>query len=75
MSTPAGVTVVYTVEGMTCGHCVGSVQDAVRAVKGVQSVEIDLQTKGASAVTVTGPADPEAVRSAVHDAGYSIAGS
>ncbi|NLS11226.1 heavy-metal-associated domain-containing protein [Nesterenkonia sp. MY13] len=73
--TRAGGVATYAVEGMTCGHCVGTVQDAIRAVEGIQSVEIDLQTEGASSVTVTGPVDPEAVHSAVHDAGYSIAES
>lgn len=71
-STPAGVSVAYAVEGMTCGYCVGRVQDALRDVNGVQSVEIDLQTEGTSAVMVTGTADPEAVRSAIHDAGYFV---
>ncbi|MGJ9407411.1 heavy-metal-associated domain-containing protein [Nesterenkonia aurantiaca] len=73
--TRAGEVATYAVEGTTCGHCVGTVQDAVRAVEGVQSVEVDLHAGGISTVTVTGTVDSEAVRSAVHDAGYSVTGS
>lgn len=35
------------VEGMTCNHCVNHVTSALRAVEGVQQVEVDLQNASA----------------------------
>jgi copper chaperone len=40
---------VLKVEGMSCGHCKAAVTRAVSALKGVSSVEVDLDKK---AVTV-----------------------
>lgn len=68
-------TVSYAVEGMTCGHCVGTVIEAVRALKGVDDVRIDLQAGGVSTATVTGSTTSAAVRTAIEDAGYSLARS
>ena len=61
----------YRVSGMSCGHCVGSVTEAVGAVPGVDRVDVDLAR---GLVTVTGGAvvDDDAVRRAVDDAGYEM---
>ena len=68
MSTPIERT--YTVQGMTCGHCVLSVREEVAELAGVETVDVDLAS---GRVTVTGSdvAD-EAVRAAVADAGYEV---
>ncbi len=42
-------TSIWTVTGMTCGHCVKAVTEEVSAIEGVESVEVDLET---GAVTV-----------------------
>ena len=61
-------TVLYTVPGMTCDHCVNAVRTELSLVAGVAGVEIDLGTK---AVKVTGEAlDDTALRAAIEDAGY-----
>ncbi|MFC0432471.1 heavy-metal-associated domain-containing protein [Kutzneria buriramensis] len=61
----------YTVQGMTCGHCVSSVTEEVGAVAGVRQVDVDLPT---GRLTVTSDADvPEAdIRAAVEEAGYQL---
>lgn len=64
-------TSTFTVEGMTCGHCVGSVRDEVSAIAGVQAVDVDLAT-GRVEVTADAPVDPAAVRAAVEEAGYEV---
>ena len=69
--TSAG-TATYQVEGMTCGHCVGSVAEAVSALDGVDDVRIELVAGGASPVTVTGPASAGAVQAAIEAAGYRV---
>ena len=61
----------YTVEGMTCSHCVLSVREEVVEVAGVSAVDVDL---GSGRITVTGEdVDDEAVRQAVAEAGYEVA--
>jgi copper chaperone len=66
-------TTTYTVSGMTCGHCVQSVSSEVAALPGVEKVEVDLGT-GAVTVTSEVPLDTDAVRAAVDEAGYQLAG-
>ncbi len=61
----------YTVQGMTCGHCVNSVTEEVGAVAGVRQVDVDLPT---GRLTVTSDVDvPEPdIRAAVEEAGYQL---
>jgi len=66
-------TASYTVVGMTCGHCVNSVTEEVSAVPGVSTVDVDLESGGLT-VTSDAPVDDAAVRAAVEEAGYSVAG-
>lgn len=61
----------YTVQGMTCNHCVMSVTEEVGEVAGVTGVDVDLAT-GRLTVTSDGPVDDAAVRSAVKEAGYEV---
>ncbi|MBB6120791.1 heavy-metal-associated domain-containing protein [Nocardiopsis algeriensis] len=66
-------TAVYTVEGMSCGHCVNSVTEEVTGVAGVTGVEVDLEGKKVT-VTAEGPVDDAAVRAAIDEAGYEVRG-
>jgi copper chaperone len=66
-------TSTYTVTGMTCSHCVASVSEEVGAIDGVTDVAVDLPT-GAVTVTSNQPVDDAQVRTAVEEAGYTLAG-
>lgn len=66
-------TASYTVVGMTCGHCVNAVTEEVSRVAGVTGVEVDLASGGLT-VTSESPVDAGAVRAAVEEAGYEVAG-
>jgi copper chaperone CopZ len=66
-------TTSYTVVGMTCGHCADAVTEEVSAVPGVTAVDVDL-TSGGLTVRSTEPVDDDAVRAAVEEAGYQVAG-
>lgn len=66
-------TTTYTVRGMTCDHCVRAVTAEVSAVDGVTAVEVDLAT-GRVEVTSVAPVDEAALRAAVDEAGYEVAG-
>ncbi len=67
-------TASYTVVGMTCGHCVSAVTEEVSEVPGVTGVDVDLASGGLT-VTSEAPVDDSAVRAAVEEAGYSLAGA
>jgi copper ion binding protein len=63
----------YTVEGMSCQHCVDAITEEVTRVDGVSAVAVDLV---GGTVTVTGePIDDEQVRAAIDEAGYTVAGA
>lgn len=60
----------YTVSGMTCQHCVASVQEEVAEVPGVTEVSVELES---GALTVTGDDfDDAAIANAVAEAGYEL---
>ena len=64
-------TVTYAVPAMHCDHCERAVKDELRAVAGVESVDVDLETK---LVTVSGQdLDDTALRAAIDEAGYEAA--
>ena len=67
-------TATYTVVGMTCGHCVNSVTEEVSQVPGVTDVEVDLAGGGLTVTSESG-VDDGAVRAAVEEAGYQVAGA
>ena len=66
-------TATYTVVGMTCGHCVNAVTEEVSQIPGVTGVDVDLASGGLT-VTSDAPVEEPAVRAAVEEAGYEVAG-
>jgi len=68
-------TTTVHVSGMTCGHCVAAVTQELTALDGVQEVQVELVTDGASTVTVTSdaPLPDDALRAAIDEAGYELA--
>ena len=65
------ITNVYTVAGMTCGHCVQAVTAEISAIPTVTAVAIDLPS-GAVTVTSELTIDVGALRSAIGEAGYEL---
>jgi len=58
----------YSVPGMHCGHCEHAVSTQLRAVSGVEAVDVDLESK---IVTVRGASLCDgALRAAIEAAGY-----
>ncbi|MEV5158384.1 heavy-metal-associated domain-containing protein [Streptomyces sp. NPDC053728] len=68
-----GVTTVYEVTGMTCGHCEGAVSEEISGLEGVTSVKAEAAT-GRVTVASAAPLTDEAVRAAVDEAGYELVG-
>lgn len=63
------MAIEFTVDGMSCAHCVASITAAVSPLPGVTGVEVDL-TGGR--VTVDGNPDSAAVAAAIEDCGYDV---
>jgi len=60
------MTMTITVEGMSCGHCEQTVEEALRGVSGVTDATADQENEQAK---VDGNADVTALVQAVEDAG------
>ena len=64
-------TVTFGVEGMMCNNCKAHVEKAILSVKGVKSVETDLETKTVI-VVAKDSIDESTLKSAVTAAGYKV---
>jgi copper ion binding protein len=64
-------TATYTVQGMTCAHCVTSVKEEVSGIAGVSDVAVELES-GAVTVTSESPLHTTVVKAAVEEAGYEL---
>ena len=62
-------TIELKIEGMSCGHCVTSVQEALQGVNGVESADVHLD-EGAATVTTNGAPTAEDLIRAVEEEGY-----
>ena len=62
------MTTTISVEGMSCGHCEQTVEEALCDVAGVTDADADRESER---VTVEGDAEVSALLTAVEDAGYT----
>jgi len=59
------------VEGMTCASCVGRVEKALKAVRGISTASVNLATERAD-ITLTDSGDALSAVRAIESAGYSV---
>ena len=59
-----------SIEGMSCGHCVGHVEEALKEI-GVAKVEVNLQGKYAVAEADIEIEDSK-IQEAIEEAGYDV---
>lgn len=57
------------IEGMSCGHCVKHVQEALEGLSGVNSVEVNLAEKYAVVETTV---EDSQLQEVIDDAGYDV---
>ena len=62
---------ILQIEGMSCAHCVQHVKEALEAVAGVKSAEVNLQNKSAE-VEHEDKVSLAALKAAVEEAGYEV---
>ena len=60
---------IFSVEGMTCGHCVRAVTQAVQSQDSAASVEVDLKAKE---VRVASSLSSDQVIGLIAEEGYSV---
>ncbi len=63
-------TTTLKVGGMSCGHCVMAVTNALKGVPGVKDAKVDLQG-GRAVVEYDAPATPRDLVGAVLEEGYT----
>ena len=64
-------TAELKIAGMSCGHCVKTVTQALESVAGVRKAEVDLATGRALVEYEEGRTTPAALVGAVMDEGYT----
>lgn len=64
---------IINIQGMTCGHCAGHVEEALKGVCGIKSVNVSLNDKNA-VVELAHPVDDAEIKAAVDEAGYEVVG-
>lgn len=60
----------FNVQGMSCGHCVGAVTQAVKSVDPGAEVKVDL---AGGKVEVQSDQDRAAIARAIQEEGYTVA--
>lgn len=58
----------FTVNDMTCGHCVGRVTEAIKSIDAAAQVSVDLVTHD---VAIDSGVAPEKLLVAIKDAGFT----
>ena len=58
------------IEGMSCGHCVNHVKEALSEFNGVTNVDVNLDGKYAI-LEATGEVKDEELKTAINEVGYS----
>ncbi|HMK93428.1 MAG TPA: cation transporter [Thermoleophilia bacterium] len=64
---------VLNVPDVSCNHCKMAIEQAVAQVPGVESVDVEVDTKSVN-VRIDSSGDLQAVRAAIEDEGYTVAG-
>ncbi|MEK3889046.1 copper chaperone CopZ [Bacillus sp. FSL K6-3431] len=65
-------TVTLNVEGMSCGHCVKSIEDSVSKLQGVSSVKVNLENGLVDVAFNKGEVGVDAIKEKIVDQGYDV---
>ena len=63
------------VVGMTCGHCVETVTQAVNSLDGINQVSVDLDKKQVSVDFDESRTSPDAISSKITEVGFEVISS
>ena len=59
------------IEGMSCGHCVRAVTNALEEIEGISNVEVSLEDKSATFETDESVTD-EKIKEVIEEEGYEV---
>lgn len=65
---------IYQVEGMSCQHCQMAVEKALKALDGVEDVQVDLAAGRVQVSFDPGRTTSLELKEAILDAGYTVVG-
>ncbi len=61
----------FTVSGMSCGGCVYTIEQSLKPIKGIQSIDVDIRGQKVSTVyDASQLSDPQLIAKAITDSGY-----
>ena len=64
--------IVLNVEGMSCAHCVSAVEGAVKALDGVENVQVSLDEKNATVDFDDEKLSVDSIKEAIEDQGFDV---
>ena len=64
--------VTLNVQGMSCGHCVKSVEGSVGALKGISSVRVDLKAAKVDVEFNDQEVSLDQIKETIEDQGYDV---
>ena len=59
------------IKGMSCGHCVGAVTDALKGIDGLDNIVVDLEN-GEASYTETKPVIKENIAKTIKNIGFEV---
>lgn len=59
------------IKGMTCGHCVKAVTEALEPIAGITDVKVDLDNDKAT-IYLSKDVDNEVIKKEIEEAGYEV---
>ncbi|MBI4828641.1 MAG: heavy-metal-associated domain-containing protein [Nitrospinae bacterium] len=65
-------TKTIAIEGMSCGHCVQWISQALMKVEGVQNARVSIENQNAIVDYDETRATPDKMKSAIEMAGYTV---
>jgi len=63
---------VFTVEGMSCEHCVNAITKAVKALTGIAKVAVDLEAKSVVVEYDSSKTALDKIKAEIEEQGYDV---
>ncbi|NEU32499.1 copper chaperone CopZ [bacterium LRH843] len=64
--------ITLNVQGMSCGHCVKSIEGSVGQVAGVEQVKVNLADSKVEVAFDESKASPDQIKKTIEDQGYEV---
>ena len=64
---------IVNVNGMSCNHCVNTIETALKELNGVQSIKVDLKGKKVTVSFDERVGSLETIKGTIEEAGYDVA--